>query len=52
MRKPVYPSGIKQHKRSRISHAAEFVVQPIVYAKLSEADSEEFGEYEEQWFPP
>lgn len=48
MRNSVYPSGIKQRKRSRISHAAEFVVQPIVYAKLSEADSEEFGEYEEQ----
>lgn len=50
MREPVYPSGIKQHKRSRISHAAEVVVEPIVYAKLSEADSEEFGEYEERRF--
>lgn len=45
MRKPVYPSGIKQHKRSRISHAAEIADKPIVYVKLSDGDSEEFGEY-------
>lgn len=48
MRKPVYPSGIKQHKRSRINHAAEVADKPIVYAKLSAGDSEEFGEYVER----
>ncbi|KAK2914340.1 hypothetical protein Q8A67_002739 [Cirrhinus molitorella] len=41
-------SGIKQRKRSRISHAAEVADKPIVYAKLSDADGEEFGEYEER----
>lgn len=48
MREPVYPSGINQGKRSRISHAAEVADEPIVYAKLSDADSEEFGEHEER----
>lgn len=52
MREPVYPSGIKQRKRSRISHAAEVADKPIVYAKLSDADGEEFGEYKERWFSP